>query len=115
VYQSTFGNSATVEDYTKLVEHCTPLPGSARPTFFNGAKKDVQSVNRKMGSANNPRWQYKTEPERKAMHERPNMPGQECGACNVSNFYHATVSPGTAVRDAFTGTSNPERHLMRAT
>jgi hypothetical protein len=93
VYQSTFGNPATVEDYTKLVEHRTPLPGSARTTFFNGVKKYEQYADKKMGSANNPRRQYKTEPE------RPNMPAWECGACNVRNFYYVTVRPGTAVRD----------------
>ena len=112
VYQSTFGNPATVEDYTKLVEHCTPLPGSARTTFFNGAKKDGQSADRKMGSANNPRRQYKTEPE------RPNMPAWECGACNVRNFYYVTVTRSDQAPQFATSVSsanNPKRHLMRAT
>ena len=115
VYQSTCSNPATVKDYTNLVEHCTPLPGSARTTFFNGVKKCEQYADKKMGSANNPRRQHKTEPERKEMHERPNMPPWECGTCNVRNFYYVIVRPGTAVRDKCFKCKQPKNHLMRAT
>ena len=59
MYQSTFGSPATVQDYTELVEHGKPLPGSVRTTF-NGARKDEaarkdETTGKKTGAPNNSR------------------------------------------------------------
>jgi len=86
VYQSTFGNPATVKDYTELVEHGKPLPGSVRTTF-NGARKD-EAAGKKTGASNNSRRDFKPESERKKANKCPYMPKWTCGKCGDDNFYY---------------------------
>jgi len=92
-------NPAIVKDYTGLVEHGKPLPGSVR-TIFNGAKKD-EAVGKKMGAPNNSRRDFKPEFERKKANKRPYMPKWTCGKCGDDNFYSALPDfQITTVRDA---------------
>jgi len=100
VYQSTFGNPATVKDYTELVEHSNPLPSSVRTTF-NGARKD-EAAGKKTGAPNNSRRDFKPESERQKANKRPYMPKWTCGKCGDDNFYSALPDfQITTVRDAY--------------
>jgi len=83
VYQSTFGNPATVT-CTELVEHGKHLSGSVRTTF-NGARKD-EAAGKKTGAPNNSRLDFKPESERKK--KRPFIPKWTCGKCREDNFYY---------------------------
>jgi len=106
VYQSTFGNPATVQDYTELVEHGKPLPGSVRTTF-NGARKD-EAAGKKIGAPNNSRRDFKPESERKK--KRPFIPKWTCGKCGEDNFRYTV--PGhhdTTVRAACFHCKQPKK------
>ena len=99
MYQSTFGNPATVKDYTEHVEHGNPLPGSVCTTF-NGARKD-EAAGKKTGAPNNSRRDFKPESERKKANKRRYMPKGTCGKCGDDNSYYALPDfQITTVRDA---------------
>lgn len=106
-YQSAFGKPATVKDYTELVEHGRPLPGSVRATF-NGTRKD-ETAGKKTGAQNNPRREYKSDPERKTAYPRPFMPKWQCEKCNFENFYFEKPGQNPAVRNACTGCKQPQK------
>ena len=108
VYQSTFGNPATVKDYTKLVEHGKPLSGSMRTTF-NGARKD-EVAGKKTGGHNNMRRDFKPESKRRKANKRPYMPKWTCRKCGDDNFYYELPDfQDTKVRAAFPKCKQPKK------
>ena len=106
-YQSAFGKPATVKDYTELVEHGKPLPGSVRTTF-NGTRKD-ETAGKKTGPQNNSRRENKSEPERKTAYPRPSMPKWHCEKCNFENWYFDQPGQNPAVRKACTKCRQPKK------
>ena len=84
-YQSNFGKPATVKDYTELIEHGKPLPGSVRATSMVPgrmkmlARKRVLTTTLTMSTRQTP--SAKEQP-------RPHMPKWKCGKCNSENFYY---------------------------
>jgi len=99
-YQSTFGKPVTVKDYTDLVEHGKPLPGSVRATF-NGTRKD-ETAGMKTDTYNTPRHEYKADPKRTTAQLRPRVPNWKCEKCNFVDFYYDKPGQDPAVRNACT-------------
>ena len=102
VYQSTFGNPATVKDYAELVEHGNPLPGSVRTTF-NGARKH-EAAGKKTGAPNNSRRDFKPESQRKK--KRPFIRGK-CGEDNL--YYEVPGHHDTTVQAACFHCKQPKK------
>ena len=106
VYQSTYGNPATVKDFTELVEHGKPLPGSVRTTF-NGARKH-EAAGKKTAAPNNSRRDFKPDSERKK--RRSYIPKWTCGKCGHDNFYYEVPDyDGTTVKAACLRCKQPKK------